>query len=46
MELNYLGEEFDDDMIYVYMEVEGLDDISSLKILIRFYLMFMINKNM
>ena len=32
VELNYLGEEFDDDMIYVYMEVEGLDDISSLKI--------------
>ena len=32
VELNYLGEEFDDDMIYVYMEVEGLVDISSLKI--------------
>ena len=32
VELNYLGEEYDEDMIYVYMEVEGLDDISSLKI--------------
>ena len=32
IDLNYLGREYEDDVIYIYMEAEGLDEISSIKI--------------
>lgn len=32
IDLNYLGREYEDDVVYIYMEVEGLDEISSIKI--------------
>ena len=32
IELNYLGREYEDDVVYVYMEAEVLHEISSIKI--------------
>lgn len=32
IDLNYLGREYEDDVVYVYMEAEALDEISSIKI--------------
>lgn len=32
IDLNYLGREYEDDVVYIFMEAEGLDEISSIKI--------------
>lgn len=32
IDLNYLGREYEDDVVYIYMESLGLDEISSIKI--------------
>lgn len=32
IDLNYLGREYEDDVVYIYMESVGLDEISSIKI--------------
>ena len=32
IDLNYLGREYEDDVVYIYMEAEALDEISSIKI--------------
>lgn len=32
IDLNYLGREYEDDVVYIYMEAEGLEEISSIKI--------------